>query len=342
MSTINLAHVGLGRWGPNLLRAFAGVPGCAIAWVCDADAGTLNHAHVLATDAAVTSSYADVLADPRVDAVVLAVPAVRHFVMAQEALLAGKHVFVEKPLTLNLEEGERLVALAAARQRILMVGHLLEYHPAVTYLKSMLDRGDLGALRYIYSQRLNLGVVRQDENAMWSLAPHDISIMLYLLGEEPLVVAAHGVAYLRPGVEDVVFLTLRFPNDHIGHIHVSWLDPHKVRRLTLVGTQRMAEFDDMESSEKVRIYDHGVETPGYASYGEALTLRFGDIVSPRLDLREPLRLEAEHFVNCLRSGAQPLSDGQDGLRVVRVLTAAQQSLANDGVPVEVQRLRSSS
>lgn len=217
----------------------------------------------------------------------LAVPAVQHFEMARQALLAGKHVFVEKPLTLNLGEGERLVALAAAQQRTLMVGHLLEYHPAVTYLKSLLGCGDLGALRYIYAQRLNLGVVRQDENAMWSLAPHDISVMLYLLGCEPEIVAAHGVAYLRPGVEDVVFLTLRFPDNHIGHIHVSWLDPHKVRRLTLVGTHRMAEFDDMESSEKVRIYDHGVGAPGYSSYGEALTLRFGDIVSPRLDLREP-------------------------------------------------------
>lgn len=337
MSIIKLAHVGLGRWGPNLLRAFASLRGSAVTWVCDADEQALKKAHTLAPDATLSSDYADVLADPQVDAVVLAVPAVRHYDMARLALLAGKHVFVEKPLTLNLAEGERLVELAAAQQRILMVGHLLEYHPAVTYLKAMLDRGDLGTLRYIYSQRLNLGVVRQDENAMWSLAPHDISIMLYLLGCEPEVVAAHGVAYLRPGVEDVVFLTLRFPDNHIGHIHVSWLDPHKVRRLTLVGTQRMAEFDDMESTEKVRIYDHGVDTPDYASYGEALTLRFGDIVSPRLDLREPLRLEAEHFLDCLRRGTQPLSDGQDGLRVLRVLTAAQQSLQNGGAPVAVQR-----
>lgn len=337
MTTIRLAHVGLGRWGPNLLRAFATLPGCAVTRVCDANTQALVKAQILAPDAALSSDYAEVLADSRVDAVVLAVPAVLHFEMARQALLAGKHVFVEKPLTLNLAEGEQLVALATAQQRILMVGHLLEYHPAVTYLKALLDRGDLGTLRYIYSQRLNLGVVRQDENAMWSLAPHDIAIMLYLLGKEPQSVAAHGVAYLRPGVEDVVFLTLRFPNDHIGHIHVSWLDPHKVRRLTLVGTHRMAEFDDMESTEKVRIYDHGVDAPGYASYGEALTLRFGDIVSPRLDLREPLRLEAEHFLDCLRHGTQPLSDGQDGLRVLRVLTAAQQSLVHDGVPVAVQR-----
>lgn len=337
MSSIKLAHVGMGRWGPNLLRAFASAPGCTVAWVCDSNAQLLAKAQILTPDAAVSTDYAEVLADPRVDAVVLAVPAVLHFVMARQALLAGKHVFVEKPLTLNLAEGEQLVALATAQQRILMVGHLLEYHPAVTYLKTLLDRGDLGTLRYIYAQRLNLGVVRQDENAMWSLAPHDIAMMLYLLGKEPEVVAAHGMAYLRPGVEDVVFMTLRFADDHIGHIHVSWLDPHKVRRLTLVGTHRMAEFDDMESTEKVRIYDHGVDAPGYASYGEALTLRFGDIVSPRLDLREPLRLEADHFLDCLRRGTQPLSDGQDGLRVLRVLTAAQQSLANGGVPVAVQR-----
>ncbi len=337
MSTIKLAHVGLGRWGPNLLRAFASLPGCAVTWVCDANPQALVKAQILTPDATLTSDYTGLLADANLDAVVLAVPAVQHFEMARQALLAGKHVFVEKPLTLNLGEGERLVALAAAQQRTLMVGHLLEYHPAVTYLKSLLERGDLGALRYIYAQRLNLGVVRQDENAMWSLAPHDISVMLYLLGCEPEIVAAHGVAYLRPGVEDVVFLTLRFPDNHIGHIHVSWLDPHKVRRLTLVGTHRMAEFDDMESSEKVRIYDHGVDAPGYSSYGEALTLRFGDIVSPRLDLREPLRLEAEHFVHCLQHGVQPRSDGQDGLRVLRVLTAAQESLASGGVPVAVSR-----
>ena len=230
------------------------------------------------------------------------------------------------------------MALAAEHQRILMVGHLLLYHPAVRYLKDLVQRGELGDPYYVTSQRLNLGKVRRDENALWSFAPHDLSVILHLLGAEPIDVAARGSAFLQPGVDDVVFLHLRFPQGRMAHVHVSWLDPHKTRKFTVVGSRKMAVFDDMEASEKIRIYDKGVERAGeIVSYSEALTVRSGDITIPRVDLQEPLRLECLHFLECVRERKAPLSDGASGLAVVRVLAAAQTSLEQGGAPVALAR-----
>ena len=218
-----------------------------------------------------------------------------------------------------------------------MVGHLLEYHPAVAKMKELLDSGELGHLYYIYSERVNLGRIRSDENALWSLAPHDISIILHMMGEEPVDVAARGAAYIRPGIEDVVFLWMRFPGNRLAQVHVSWLDPHKVRRTTLVGSKRMVVFDDMQSSEKIRIYDKGVEPNGrYVGYAESLSLRSGEVLVPALKMSEPLKLECQHFVDCVRTRTTPLSDGEDGKRVVRVLDAAQRSLKAGGVPVSLE------
>jgi predicted dehydrogenase len=239
-------------------------------------------------------------------------------------LQAGKHCFVEKPLAQSVEGAERAVAAAEAAGRVLMVGHLLEYHPGVTKLKEIADSGELGAIHYIYSNRLNLGKLREDENALWSLGAHDVSVVLLLAGEEPYEVEARGEAYMRPGIEDVVFGFLRFPSGRAAHLHLSWLDPHKERRFTVVGARRMATFDDMELERKVTVYDKGFDEDA-GSYGEYIT-RSGDIWSPRVPNREPLRLECEHFATCVREGRAPRSDGASGLRVVRVLAALQARL----------------
>jgi predicted dehydrogenase len=333
---ITLGQVGLGYWGPNLLRNFGALPKATVKAVCDLDEGALAQVEERYPRLIRTSDYKDLLCDPEIDALVVATSAVTHYGLARAALEADKHVFVEKPIALNTEDAEVLVRLADARGLVLMVGHLLLYHPAVTHLKEMIDRGDLGDVHYVYTARRNLGKVRQDENVMWSLAPHDISVALHLLGGMPATVAAQGQAYLQTGIEDTAFCTLRFADGRLVHSHISWLDPHKVRRLTVVGSRQMAVFDDVEPTEKLRIYDKGVDRmPQYNSYGDALTLRFGDIYVPRIDMREPLRLECQHFLDCVAQRRRPLSDGRNGLQVLRVLNALQRSLDEGGGLVDL-------
>jgi predicted dehydrogenase len=384
MSAIRIAVVGCGYWGPNLIRSFAQVRDGRLVALCDRDAGRLEAVGRDYPSVARVPEYDFLLADPAIDAIAIAAPAASHYRLAKKALLSGKHVYVEKPMCLSTADAADLVATAARQERILMVGHLLEYHPAVEFLKSWIDGGCLGDLRYLYSQRLNLGQVRHDENVLWSLAPHDIAVAHFLFGEQPDEVHAVGRGYLRSGIPDVVFLTLTYPDGKMAHIHVSWLDPHKTRRLTVVGSLQMAVFDDMEPAEKLRLYDKGVDLPppdngvpgsrcapvpgaqcqvpgsdkggpalippgtGHLAPGTAsaasprapspaiLKLRFGDIRIPSLPTGEPLRAECQHFVNCLRDGRTPRSDGRDGLRVVQVLEAAERSLRNGGRPVAIQ------
>lgn len=333
---VTLGQVGLGYWGPNLLRNFNGLAQAQVKVCCDLDQTALRRAGSQYPGMVVTTSYADLLDDPEVAGVIVTAPTPAHYELAKAALLTGRHVFVEKPIALAVAEAEELVALAEARGRVLMVGHLLMYHPAMARLKQMVDGGELGEVYYLTTSRLNLGQVRRSENAMWSLAPHDISVALYLLGEEPKAVAAQGLTYLQPGIPDTVFLTLRFSSGRAAHIHVSWLDPHKVRRITVVGSQKMAVFDDVDSTEKLRIYDKGVQRPAYDSYGDSLSLRFGDISIPRIDMREPLRLECQHFIDCILHGQRPLSDGRNGVQVLRVLEAGQRSLELGGEPVVLE------
>ncbi len=254
-------------------------------------------------------------------------------------LEAGKDVYVEKPLTLEVAHAEELCKLAKERNLILMVGHLLLYHPGVQYMKKMVTDGTLGEVYYIYCQRVNLGKVRKDENALWSFAPHDLSVVLHLLGMEPTDVCARGSDFLQKGIEDVVFVDLKFPGGKMAHVHVSWLDPHKLRKFTVVGSQKMVVFDDMDASEKIKVYDKGVDRAGeVVAYGDSLTVRNGDILIPKISLQEPLKLECAHFVECVRDRKKPLTDGLDGLRVVKVLDAAQRSLKNGGTPVAIQPL----
>ena len=334
-SSVTLACVGAGYWGKNLVRVFDGLPDARLKTICDSSSEIRKSMRDQYHEVEVSAEYGEVLADPEIDAVVLAVPAVRHFDATKMALEAGKHVYVEKPMTMCSSEAEELVELADRQSRMLMVGHLMEYHPAVELLKKLIDGGDLGEIYYLYAQRVNLGIVRRDENALWSLAPHDVSILLYLLGQEPDSVSARGECYLQDGVEDVVFVNLHFADGKMAQIQVSWLDPHKIRQLTIVGSQKMVVFDDTESSEKVRIYDKAADRDDYESYGDAITLRFGDVVIPHINMAEPLKLEAQHFVECIQGGIHPRSDGTDGLRVVRVLEAAQNSLRQDGTPCEL-------
>jgi predicted dehydrogenase len=280
MTTIG--QIGLGHWGPNLLRNFMALADSQVKICCDVDTAARSKLTSAYPGIGVTSDYQQVLEDQEIEAIVVSSPAGLHYEHARLAIEHDKHVFVEKPIALDIMQAVELVSLAEARQRVLMVGHLLLYHPAVRQLKGYVESGDLGHVHYIYSHRLNLGQVRRDENAMWSLAPHDISVALYLLGQSPQMVSAQGRAFLRTGVHDLVFLTMCFADGVLAHCHVSWLDPHKMRRFTVVGSKKMAVFDDMEAREKIRVYDAGVDFPE-VGYGDLLTLRFGDVYIPRVD-----------------------------------------------------------
>jgi predicted dehydrogenase len=334
---IGIAVVGTGDWGANLVRNFASLPGARLVALCDSDPQRLAKASAGVPGARAVDRVEALATMPDVQAVVISASAVSHYPLARTMLEAGRDVYVEKPLALEVAHAEELVRMARERARILMVGHLLLHHPAVRYLKGLVDKGELGDIFYLYSQRVNLGKVRRDENALWSFAPHDLSVILHLLGKEPVDVVARGSAFLQGRVEDVVFVDMRFPGGQLAHVHVSWLDPHKLRKLTVVGSKKMVVFDDMEASEKVRIYDKGVDRAGgeVVSYGDALTVRSGDILIPRISLQEPLKLECQHFVECVRERRTPLTDGEDGLRVVRVLAAAQASLERGGAPVAI-------
>lgn len=333
---IGVTVVGAGNWGKNLVRNFARLPQAELRYVCDLDPHVRETMAALYPQTTVTPNLAHALADPTVEAVVVAVDVGLHYTIAKAAIEAGKHTYIEKPLTLSRDEAEALIALAAARKVKLMVGHLLEYHPAVNYMKEMIDKGDVARPLYLYFQRVNLGVIRHTENVWWSLAPHDISVACYLFDADPVSVSASGQAYLQPGIEDVVFANLKFADGRMAHIHVSWLDPHKIRKVTLVGSQKMVVFDDMEASEKLRIYDKGADIRlGVESYVEAITLRTGDILIPKIPASEPLQIECQHFIDCLLNDETPRSDGADGLRVVKILEAGSASLARGGEPVSL-------
>ena len=322
--SVSVGVVGLGYWGPNLARNFEALPDARLAWLCDDDPERVARVGESFPSARTGGSIDELLADPELDAIVVATPVPTHAQVARRVLEAGKHVFVEKPRAQSVAEAESLVAAAVASGLTLMVGHLLEYHPGLVRLKELVDSGDLGDVHYIYGNRLNLGKVRADENALWSLGAHDVSVLLRLAEEEPVECHAFGESYVRDGVEDVVFCYLRFPSGVAAHLHLSWLDPHKERRFTVVGSRRMATFDDMAIEQKLTVYDKGVDQP-YKSYGEYIA-RSGDVWSPSIPNDEPLRLECSHFLECVASGQTPRSGGESGLRVVRVLDELQSSL----------------
>jgi predicted dehydrogenase len=322
---LRVGVVGLGYWGPNLARNFAGIEGCELAYCCDVSQARRERLQRMFPSTRMVADVDELLADPALDAVALATPVSTHAELTVRTLGAGKHCLVEKPLAQSVADAELAVAAAGETGRVLMVGHLLEYHPGIAKLKQLADSGELGdEIYYIYGNRLNLGKLRSDENALWSLGAHDVSVVLHLADEEPVEVVAHGESYVREGIEDVVFCFMRFASGLAAHLHLSWLDPHKERRFTVVGSRRMATFDDMELERKLTIYDKGFDQDA-RGYGEYIT-RSGDIFSPRIGNEEPLRIECEHFVRCAASGARPRSDGISGLRVVRVLEALERSM----------------
>lgn len=334
--TLTLAVVGAGNWGRNLVRNFAHAKRARLKYVCDRDAGTLAQRCAEHPGVVGEADFDRVLLDDEVRAVVIATDAPTHASLALRALQAGRHVFVEKPLATSSLDAAALVALAERSKLKLMVGHLLEHHPVVHQMEAMLKAGQLGKLYYMYTQRINLGVVRSSENAWWSLAPHDISVICRLFAASPVEVAAQGQCFLQSGIEDVVFATLRFADGRLAHVHVSWLDPHKIRKMTLVGTAKMVTFDDMSAGEKLWVYDKGADVShDIRDYADVVSLRVGDIVIPKSASGEPLSLECRHFIDAVLDDKPVATDGRNGQRVVRILEAGQKSLKSNGVPMAV-------
>ncbi len=329
---VRLGVVGMNYWGPNLARNFDRLPGAELAWCCDLDEAVLDRHRPAYPGTRFTTDLDEVLADEGLDGVVIATSVPTHAALATRALEAGKHTFVEKPLALSAADARAVAALADARGLTLMVDHLLIYHPGLQRVKEYVDSGDLGRVFYLYGNRQNLGIVRPDENALWSLGPHDISVMLWLVGEPPSEVSATGESYLQPGVEDVVFGRIRFPSGVIGHLHLSWLDPHKMRRMTVIGSEKMVVFDDMETERKVTLYDKA-PIARTETYGEYIQVRSGDIHIPKIPVVEPLRVVCQEFVDAIATGRRPLADGEAGATVVEVLEAMTTSLRNAGAPV---------
>ncbi len=362
---INVGIIGCGNWGRNYVRNFAQISAARLVTCCDINHKTLLSIRERYPLVKLTKNYRDIASDPKIDAVVIATPPGNHYAIARACLLRGKHVLVEKPFTLSSEEGYQLVDIAEKTGKVLMVGHIMDYHPGMRLVKKYIQSGELGKIFYLHSTRTSLGIVREDVSVLWDKAPHDIASLLYLLDEEPVSVAATGQAFVNDGVEDVVFVTVRFASGIIANIHVSWLDPCKASKTTIIGEKKMIVFDDGEALEKVKVYSKGVnskrdlirkrenakalgngtENGGDASNGlEALngfsefqyTFTYGDVYIPKLKMSEPLRNECLHFLECIREGKRPLTDATSGARVVHVLEKTEESLSRRGeyIPIE--------
>jgi predicted dehydrogenase len=333
---VNLALIGCGYWGPNYVRVFNEIDDSNLIYIADVDHAKLTKL-TKNSSIKVTKDYKEILADDKVDAVVISTPSTTHYEIAKNCLLKGRHVLVEKPMTLSSKESEELIKIADSKKKVLMVGHTFMFNPAVQKLKEYIKDGTLGDVYYISLVRTGLGPVRKDVNAMWDLAPHDVSILNYLLDTTPNRVSAIGGDYIRENIEDVVFINLTFESKILANIHASWLNPHKVREVTVVGSKKMAVFDDVAATDKIKLFDKGVQKEyAYASYGEfQLKLRSGDILIPDIKMSEPLKNQCLHFIDCVKNNKKPITDGRNGLEVVKVLEAAQESLKNGGREVSI-------
>lgn len=337
MDKIRIGVIGFGYWGPNLARNFHELPSAELVAIADMKEDRLQRAYSMYPSIYLVRDYHE-LFQADLDAVVISTPPITHYPIAQECLEAGLHVLVEKPLTQNSRDAQCLIDEAHRQDRILMVGHTFEYNSAVIQLKKYIDSGELGDIYYIDAARLNLGLFQRDSNVLWDLAPHDISILLYLLGQNPVSVAAHGMPCVFDGITDVAYLSLVFPNEVPAYVHVSWLDPCKVRRVTVVGSKKMIVYNDMENEQKLKIYDKGVEAPTYTDgYGEfQCNYRRGDILIPNIRVMEPLKQECQQFIESITTHTPPTSSGEDGLRVVKVIEAAQCSMMNGSAQEVIQ------
>jgi predicted dehydrogenase len=338
MTATTVGVIGCGYWGPNLLRNFAENETAELRWICDADQTRLTAMGRRYPAAQTTTDYQKLLADPKLDAIAVVTPVATHYSIARQALLAGKHLLVEKPLTATVREAEELNELAARNQRILMVDHTFVYTGAVRKIKEIVRSGELGDLLYFDSVRINLGLFQPDINVLWDLAPHDLSIMDYLIERQPLGVSAIGSCHIEQGIENIAYLMMLFADDFIAHFHFNWLAPVKIRRTMIAGSAKMILYDDIEPTEKVRVYDKGVTTNRIdgdreAAYQTLVSYRTGDVWAPRIDSTEALRYVVAEFLDSIRTARRPLTDGDAGLRVVRLLEAAQQSIKSGGQAV---------
>lgn len=336
---LNIGIVGCGYWGPNLIRNFSSFSNCNVKLLCDVDMGRLAHMKTIYHNVETTAKFEEVIKNDSIDAVAIATPVRFHFDMTKAALLAGKHTFVEKPLACTTQECEELIALAQKQNLTLMVGHTYIYSSSVRKIKEIVDHGDLGEIQYISSRRLNLGLFQKDINVTWDLAPHDLTIIFYVMGKIPIGVNCQGKAHITDEIEDVTNMTLTFGNGAIALIQSSWLDPNKIRQMTFVGKRRMLVYDDTEPFEKIKIYDKRVETPPhYDTFAEFhYAYHYGDMYCPYVKQGEPLKIECQHFLDCIKFGTEPTSSGLDGLNVVRVLEAASKSLKNGGSMVLIDK-----
>lgn len=332
---IAVGVVGCGYWGPNLVRNFRSISGCRVKAICDVDVKRLKHVQGLYNEVETTNNYDQFLTDPDLDAIVIATPVKQHFSLAKASLLAGKHTFIEKPMASSAAECEELIELAQRQGLVLMVGHTYLYSAPVRKIVDMVDAGDLGDIRYINCRRLNLGLFQKDINVAWDLAPHDISIILHIFGELPVSVNCSGNAHVTRGIEDVTNMSLSFRKKRFATVQSSWLEPRKVREMTIVGTRRMIVYDDLENHEKIRIHDVRVERPPhYDNFAEfQYSYHYGDSYIPYVQQEEPLKLLAQHFVDCIATGARPMTSGAEGLDLVRILEAATASLRAKGASV---------
>lgn len=327
---VRMAVVGCGYWGPNLIRNFNDLQQSRVEVICDIRESQFRPFAKKYPWVRFTASYEDILKDPSIDAVAIATPVSTHYRLARKALEAGKHVLVEKPMTATTKEAVRITQLAADRKKILMVGHTFEYHPAVLKITKLLRSGELGDLHYIDSVRVNLGLHQSDGlNVIWDLAPHDISIILHWIQEMPLWVSAWGRSFVHSGIEDVAFVRLEFPRGILAHLHLNWLAPSKIRRITVAGNKKMVIYDDLENVEKLKVADRGVDRNS-ADPQLRIAYRMGDIISPKVEVAEPLSLACAHFIDCVLTGRKPLTDGENGIRVVRILEAAYRSIKSGG------------
>lgn len=337
---IKLAVIGCGHWGPNFVRNFMQMENVRVKYACDYSPQRLSHIKSLYRNLITTDDYARILKDNEIGAVVIATPAKSHYKIARQALLHNKHVLVEKPIATNIRDAQQLIRLAAKKRKILMVGHTFKFNPAVNKLRQLIKTKKLGRVCYIYSRRTNLGPLRKDVNAMWDLSPHDISIVSYLLDSQPKDVTARAKKFLDHGLEDVAFMTLLYPKGVFVHVHVSWLDPRKVREIIVVGNKKMAIFDDLNPEQPIKVYDKSVVKKkfkqDYDSFKEfQMIIKEGKTRSPKVTFKEPLKVECSHFIACINNGRRPLTDGQDGLAVLRVILALQKSIESDGSLVKL-------
>ncbi len=326
MEIIKIGAIGCGYWGPNLIRNFVENPSSDVIIVADLKKERLSKIKVSYPNLDVTKNYRD-LFDKDLDAVLVATPPATHYSLAKECLEHGLNVLVEKPITLNSHQAEELIEISKEKDLVLMVGHTFEYNAAVHTLRNLIESGELGQIYYVDAARLNLGLFQRDLNVLWDLAPHDVSILNYILNRTPISVSAHGMSFVNEGVHDVAYMNMVFPDHILAHIHVSWLDPCKVRRVTVVGSKKMVVYNDVESLEKIRIYDKGVEKPPYTNtFGDfQFSYRYGDVIIPNIRFTEPLQKECQHFLDCISNHSVPQTDGQAGLEVVKIIEAAQRS-----------------